>query len=274
MNTNNSNKLIKTVTSFSFLIMLIANGLAIFLPINGVTQAQISDSYPNLFAPAGISFSIWGLIYLLLTFYTIYQNVTLRNVKTQLSNNFYGKIGMYFSISSIAIAAWVFSWHYKLIPLSMFLMIIILICLILINNNTNYYKLTIKEKIFIRLPFSVYFGWITVATIANATTLFVSLGWDRFGLSEASWAIFIISIGLIIGVTTMMRNRDIAYGLVIIWAYAGIWIKHTSESGFSGQYPAVITTVTICIVLLIILEAYVIFNKFTKTSYKKENRAS
>ena len=136
-------------------------------------------------------------------------------------------------------------------------MFIILVCLILIVREINEEEFSLREKIFIRLPFSVYFGWITVATIANATTLLVSLGWDGFGISEPTWTVIIIAVGLAIGIATMLRNRDIAYGLVIIWAYVGILIKHISASGFAGQYPVVITTVIVCIGIFLIGEVYI-----------------
>jgi hypothetical protein len=136
-------------------------------------------------------------------------------------------------------------------------MIVILDCLIFINYLIKNEKLTAREKFFISLPFSVYFGWITVATIANATTLLVSIGWDGFGISEPTWAVIIIIVGMLIGSITMIRNKDLAYGLVLLWAYAGIYIKHTSESGFDGQYPAVIYTVIACMICFVAAEVYV-----------------
>ena len=147
----------------------------------------------------------------------------------------------------------------------MLLMVVILVCLIIINQTINKVNLQFSEKLFIRLPFSIYFGWITVATIANATILLVSLGWDGFGISEPTWTVAIIIIGLIIGIVTMLKNRDITYGLVIIWAYIGILIKHTSPSGFSNQYMQIITTVVVSIILIIIAEIY-LFSKMKKVS--------
>ncbi|MFZ2537391.1 MAG: tryptophan-rich sensory protein [Oscillospiraceae bacterium] len=259
MAANRTNRFLKALTTATFLLMVIVNVLANILPINGVNTGEVSNSYPNLFAPAGLTFSIWGLIYLLLAGYTFYQLGFFQKGKSVLKKDVFEKVGLYFSISSIANAAWIFAWHYHFIPLSMMLMIIILVCLIMIVQVINKEALSLREKIFIRLPFSIYFGWITVATIANATTLLVSLGWNGFGIPEALWTVVMIVVGLGIGVATIFKNRDIAYGLVIIWAYIGILIKHTSASGFAGQYPSVITTVIICIVLLLIVEAYIIF---------------
>lgn len=252
---------VKFFAAATFLLMIVVNILANAIPINGQTTGEVSNSYPNLFAPAGITFAIWGLIYLLLAAFTLYLLGFFQDdsdfVKTDLLN----KIGIVFSISSVANAAWIFSWHYHRIPLSMVLMLVILDCLIFINYLIKNEKLTTREKFFIGLPFSVYFGWITVATIANATTLLVSIGWDGFGISEPTWAVIIIIVGMLIGAVTIIKNKDIAYGLVMLWAYAGIYIKHVSESGFNGQYPAVIYTVIACMICFVIAEIYVLYKK-------------
>jgi hypothetical protein len=137
-------------------------------------------------------------------------------------------------------------------------MLVILFSLIVITNEINKEKLSFKDKIFIKFPFSIYFGWIIVATIANVTTLLVSLYWNGFGLSDQFWAVIIIAIGFVIGGLIMLKYEDIVYGLVIIWAYIGIVIKHTSLNGFAGQYPVIIITALVCIALLIILELYIL----------------
>jgi len=252
---------IKVLTAVLFLIMVSVNALANTLPINGVKTSQVSDFYENLFTPAGFTFGIWGIIFLLLAGYTLYQLGLFQTSRSAFKGDLCNRVGLYFSISSIANTAWIFSWHYHFIALTMLLMIIILVCLIRIVHEINKVELILREKIFIRLPFSVYFGWITVATIANATALLVRLGWDGFGISEPAWTVIIIAVGLVIGITTTLRNRDIAYGLVIIWAYIGILIKHTSASGYASQYNGVITTVIVSIVLLIFVEVYLLIFK-------------
>ena len=256
---------VKIIVAVTFLLMIIVNILANSLPINGQTTGEVADSYPNLFAPAGITFAIWGLIYLLLACFTLYLLGFFRGKLDTIKADMLNKVGLVFSISSIANAAWIFSWHYNKIPLSMLLMIVILICLIVINCIVVNEKLTTREKFFIRLPFSVYFGWITVATIANVTTLLVSLGWNGFGLPEPFWAVVIIIVGMLIGSTTIIRNRDIAYDLVMVWAYVGILIKHISKNGFAGQYPAVIYTVIACVIIFVAIGFYVLF-------FKKKNK--
>jgi hypothetical protein len=266
MKSTKNNIAIKVLTTISFIIMITVNALANILPINHVTTGQVSDSYKNLFAPAGITFVIWGLIYLLLLGYVLYQLGLFQNSKSTVSKKSLKKIGVVFTISSFANATWILAWQYFMIGLSMILMITILICLIVITKEIKKSELSFRDNIFIRLPFSVYFGWITVATIANATALLVSLGWNGFGLSEPTWTVIIIVVGLIIGITTMLKNKDIAYGLVIIWAYIGILIKHVSSTGFNGKYPSVIATVIISIILLLISQIFLIISKTKKLS--------
>lgn len=250
--------LVKIVVALTYLAMVAVNAMATALPINGITTGDVSDSFPNLFAPAGITFSIWGLIYLLLAAYTLYQFGLFQQDKGAARKALFTRIGILFSISSIANAIWIFAWHYYSIGLSLFLMLIILALLIMINLQLNSENLKQREKLFIRLPFAVYFGWITVATIANATSLLVFSGWDAFGISEQIWAALIIVVGLIIGAVTTIKLKSYAYGLVIIWAYLGIWIKHTSATGFDSQYSLVITTVVVSIILMIAAEGFLL----------------
>ncbi len=161
-------------------------------------------------------------------------------------------VGLLFSLSSLANTLWILSWHYDFIGISMILMIAILVSLILINLNLANENLTKIEKLLVRLPFAIYFGWITVATIANATTLLVSLGWNGFGISEVMWTIIILLVGALIGNITLTKTKSIAYGAVFLWAYTGILIKHISEAGFSGQYLSIIIIVIACLVVFAI----------------------
>ncbi len=260
---------IKIFVIITYILMIAVNGLANALPINGMNTGNVSDAYPNLFAPAGITFSIWGVIYILLAIYTLYQVGLFPDKAKEINSKLINKVGIMFSLSSLANAAWIFAWHYQRMLLSLLLMAVILLSLITINMMIDKENLSSKEKLFIRLPFSVYFGWITIATIANATTLLVSVGWSGFGLAESSWTIILLMTGVVIGGATAIKLGDIAYGVVLIWAYSGIWIKHVSESGFSGQYPAVITAVMICIAVFIAMVIYLFYTKSIKLQRHK-----
>jgi hypothetical protein len=126
----------------------------------------------------------------------------------------------------------------------------ILVSLIAINFRLRKAVLTKKEILFVRTPFAVYFGWITVATIANFTTFFVSTNWNQFGLTEVFWTVMMIIIGALVGFVSMLFYRSFSYGFVIIWAYLGIAIKHLSVDFFDGNYPQVLIAVAVSITLI------------------------
>ena len=261
MQTSTYGPVFKVVTVLAFLIMVTINAVGNILLLNGMSTGMVADAYPNLFAPAGLTFSIWGIIYLLLACYTLYQ-LGLFQKKSEASDPKLMKtISIYFIISSLANAGWIFAWHYQRIAISMLLMVVILICLILVNKQIQKSQLFKREEFFLKLPFSIYFGWITVATIANATVLLVSIGWDGFGISAAVWASIIITMGMLIGGARLLKDKDIAYGIVLIWADLGILIKHVGESGFDGRYPSVIAVVIACIVLFIAAEVYILVSR-------------
>ena len=252
--------LLKVLNTVAFLIMVTVNALANILPINGVTTGEVSDSYKNLFAPAGITFSIWGLIYLLLALFIVYQLGLLKRFSTP-QDNVIKEISMPFIISSLANAAWIFAWHYNQIWITLILMLVILVSLGIVFVRLHKADLSGFEKVFIRLAFSVYFGWITIATIANVTTFLVSVGWNGRAISEPVWTVIILIVGILIGMVTAIKYKDIAYGLVILWAYIGILIKHLSKTGFDGEYPIVITIVVICSVIALLCIGYIAFKK-------------
>ncbi|ALB46569.1 hypothetical protein [Clostridium beijerinckii] len=254
---------ISIFTTVLFFIMISTNVLANILPINGVTTSNVSDSYKNLFAPAGLTFIIWGAIYFLLAGYISYQLGFFKEEKTMINEAVFEKVRIYFCISSIANAMWIISWHYNIIILSMILMIVILVSLVLIIKTVKKEELSLREKLFLKLPFSIYYGWITIATIANAVVLMVSLGLRNIGMSEIYTSIIIV-LGVFLGIRIMLKNKDIAYGLVIIWAYIGILIKHTAQDGFGGQYHLIINSLIISLVLLTLIEVYLILKRLTK----------
>lgn len=245
-----------------FVGMITINALANILPIGGVTTGGISDAYPNLFAPTALTFSIWGLIYLLLGIYTVYQISLSRKNKEK--DKLCGKIAPYFAVSSIANILWILSWHYKLMGISVVLIAVILVCLIKIADILRGEKFSTVENLLIKAPFSIYFGWITVATIANITTFLVSISWNGFGISNDIWTVIALLVGTAIGVWRMLKDKDFIYGLVLIWAYIGIYIKHTSASGFAGEYYSVIVAVISCIAVFLLAELFMLYRSKEK----------
>lgn len=243
--------MIKVFAGVTYVAMIVMNFLANSLPINNRSTGDISEAYPNLFAPAGLTFSIWGLIYLLLAGYVFYQFISPGKDNDQKKEGLLKKINILFIFTSLANISWIFAWHYDFIGLSVIIMAGLLFLLIKIADILRLEQMTAREKFFILTPFSIYFGWITIAAIANITVFLVSLGWTGFGLADFIWTSVILLVGALIGILRMNQDKNIAYSLVLIWAYLGILFKHLSVSGFDRQYPNVIFTVIICLIFFI-----------------------
>lgn len=248
---------IKILVTLTYLVMIAANGAANALPLNGKRTGEVSEAYSNLFTPAGVTFSIWGVIYLLLGAHVLYQLGMFRDrPDTAEDTALLNRVGLLFSLSSLTNTAWIFAWHYDLIPLSAVLLVVILVLLASIVTTVRKSNPTGRQRWFIGVPFSVYFGWSTVAVVANITVLLVYWNWDGFGIADPTWAVAIILVAMGIGTWVMMRNRDIAYGLVLIWAYLGILIRQTSDLG--GQHPMIVAAVVASLLVFVVAEALIV----------------
>jgi len=238
----------------AFLATVVVNALSALLPINGLDPGEISDLYPNLFVPSGLTFSIWSLIYILLLIFVVYGLVSsFRSSSGQAG--FMGKMGILFFLSSLFNIGWIFFWHYRLVWASLLMMAALFITLLLI-----YLRLGIgrsqagaKERGLVHIPFSVYLGWITIATIANVTAFLVDTGWDRFGLSEQFWAVLVIAVGIAIGLSVLFSRNDIYYSLVVDWAILGILLKRLADTSTEAQAVAVTAIAGLSVITLGIL---------------------
>ena len=248
---------IKILVAVTYLVMIVMNGVANALPLNGRGTGEISNAYPSLFTPAGITFSIWGVIYLMLGAHVLYQLGLFRDrPDTAADTALLNRVGLLFALSSLTNTAWIFAWHYDLIPLAAVLLVVILVLLALIVTTVRRANPSKRQRWFIGVPFSVYFGWTTVAVVANMTVLLVYWRWDGFGIADSTWAVVIILVAMGIGTLTMIRNRDVAYGLVLIWAFVGILIRQTSE--LAGQYPMIIAATVASLVVYLISEGWIL----------------
>ncbi len=234
----------------AFVSVVVVNFLANLLPINNLTTGELSDNYPNLFVPAGLTFSIWGVIYLLLLVFVIYQAQDLFSKKKK-ELAFLYKIHLLFIGSCVINILWVFFWHYEYVILSLMTIVVLFIVLLMIYLRLDIGKasVNVKERLAVHVPFSVYLGWITVATIANVTAALVCSGWTGGPLSEEIWTILVIVVGLLITGGVLFTRRDIAYGLVIVWAYLGIVIKQ--QDPFLGN-TTVSNTALISLIIIAI----------------------
>ncbi|MGE5123950.1 MAG: hypothetical protein ACM3H7_05490 [Acidobacteriaceae bacterium] len=229
---------------------IVVNVLANALPINGLNTGEISDRFNVYFVPAGYVFSIWGVIYIGLIAYAIYQALPAQRANPRLRAT-----GWWISLGGMANIAWIFLWHYEQFPWTLPAMLVLLGTLMItyLRLGTGRGAVSSGEKWMVRLPFSIYLGWITVATIANVTSLLDYLKWDGFGLSPETWMGIVLAAVLVIAAVMNFTRRDLAYALVILWALAGISFKHANVPAV-----AIPTWITFGLVLLTLLIALVV----------------
>jgi benzodiazapine receptor len=243
--------LLQSLNIAAFALTLAVNGLANSVALNGRTTAEVSDLYPTLVTPAGYVFSIWGAIYTLLLVFVVFQALP-----SQREQPFLRKISAFFISSSILNVSWLLLWHYDQIVLSVVLMFALLATLIAIYLRLNIGKATVSwtEKACVHLPFGVYLGWIAVASIANVAAALVSVQWDGFGLASDLWSVLVIAVALIIALAVIATRRDVAYGLVLIWALVGIAVKQSAYQNVALAAEA--SAVIIAIALVAVTIAY------------------
>lgn len=228
------------------LATIAVNGLATGLPLNGQSTGQISDRFPSLFTPAGYVFSIWGVIYLGLLAYMVYQALPSQRTNPRLRS-----IGWPYVISGVANSVWIFLWHYNQFALSLVVMIVLLVSLIVIYQRLAPSRSSVSagERWTTHIPFSVYLGWITVATVANAATVLLDMQWDGLFLSPMAWALAMISIATLIGLYFAMIQRDVAYVAVLVWAFIGIAVRQNATPPV--LYGAVIAAIVLAVAAVV-----------------------
>ncbi|MFN0036775.1 MAG: hypothetical protein ACKVUS_17055 [Saprospiraceae bacterium] len=237
-----------------FLSVLAVNSLANALPLNGKTTGELSDQYPNLFTPAGLTFSIWGVIYAWLAVFVGFQIVALfRPSVAARVEPIVDKIGWFFLLTCIFNVSWMFAWHWEQVTLSVLIMAGFLITLLQMNRaiGTGHFKANSWEKWLAHFPFGIYQGWITVATIANVTTLLVNNGWRGGGFGEAMWAIAMVAVGAAAAIFILFRQNNIGHGLAVAWALLGIYLKRNDAGGVGSETVAVAALVAMVAVLAV-----------------------
>jgi benzodiazapine receptor len=249
-------KILKPANIVFYVLTIIVNSLAGGTTlIGGKLTAAVSDANPTLVTPAGYVFSIWSIIYILLGAFVIYQALPSRS-----SRGFTEKIGWLFVLSSIINIVWLFLWQFEYLTVSVVFMFLLLASLIAIyvRLGIGKTKVGLDDRLAVHLPFSVYLGWITVATIANVAAALVWLNWDGAGISAEIWAILVVVVALVITALMLFTRKDIAYSLVIIWALVGIAVKQ------SGNQTIVLVAEVSAVIVAIMLIATIIIAKVRK----------
>ncbi|WP_420318118.1 tryptophan-rich sensory protein [Ekhidna sp.] len=235
----------RVIPVFSLSVVLLVNFLANYLPIGGRTTGEVSEAYPTLFTPAGFTFSIWGVIYVFLIAYVIYQYLPRnREDKT------YDRINRHFVVNCTANTLWIFAWHYELITLALILMGVILGSLIGIYRHVLPGKIGgFRNKLFVRVPFSLYFGWITVATLANISIEQSVIGMDNWIMTKTVWVFVELALAGAIATVMVIRYRDPIFGGVVAWAAYGITEKQADTPEVAGAAAVVMILVLVILII-------------------------
>lgn len=238
----------------AFALLIYFNVLSNALPINGQTMPEISAKYPSLFTPAGFTFSIWGVIYLFLLIFVVYQALPSQRGDVRIA-----AISTLFKVNCVANASWIVVWHYDLLVVSLLLMFVILTTLILIYHSLLAAVADdgVVQRVAVDLPFSLYTGWITVATIANISVLQTNFGWDDVGLSAVQWTLFKLAVAGTIGATVVLKARDPVFAVVIAWAAYGISVMQSATPAVSGAAMTVS-------LLALLLATFEVFSRFRR----------
>lgn len=242
----------------AFIIMIAVNALANILPINGLNTGEVSAFYPNYFVPAGFTFSIWGIIYLLLAVYLFASTQLLLK-----KNNDATKEKMSIQVAKIFIgtcilnASWIFAWHYLQVLASVFIMLLFLFTLTImyIKQQQATVSFTPFQQFAIHIPFVVYLAWICVATIANITALLVSIGFNGIGVEPTTWSICMIIVATLLAIYFGIKEKQWAFCAIISWALYGILQGQKSSSYAIGL------SATICMVVVLIATVIATYDK-------------
>lgn len=213
---------LKAGNIITYVIMVVVNILANALPLFGRATGEISDAQPNLFVPAGYVFAIWGLIYLALGAFVIWQALP-----AQKDDPVIEKIGIFFILGNLFNTAWVFAWHSLMFPLTEVFMLGLLVSLAVIYARLKLSgdRYTDVKRWTVWTPFAIYLGWISVATIANTAITLLALGWDGFGIAPEVWTMVMLTIASLLASYITIVRKELPYTLVIIWALIGIALK-------------------------------------------------
>jgi hypothetical protein len=235
----------------TFIAILAAFGMNIWAnvdPPNGLTIGAISQNiFKNvLITPASYAFAIWGLIYLGLIAFAVYQALPAQKSDALLS-----KIGYKLAIASVAQIIWVICFLDRQYGASMMAMICILCPLM-----AAYWSLPFKTPIsrwqrwLIKFPISIYLAWISVATIVNGAIALEASDWSGWGISPILWTVIMLLTAGLITHFVVLPRLDFVYAGVFVWAAMAIAIKNSEIILISG------TAIGLSISLLVLLLSF------------------
>ena len=247
------------INGLFFVVTLAVNTLGAIGVINGLSQKQISDMYVTLITPSPATFSIWSVIYTLLLISVI---VMIARKNDTYYDNAVDQITNLFRISCVLNIAWIVSFSYLLVELSLLFILGFVITLALICQKLL--KIQDKKHWLLPLTFGLYTGWLVIATVVNTAAALVKLKWNGFGLANDVWGIIILLIAVFLVIFVLTKNRNAAFALPVAWAYFGIYQFLKAPEGFKGEFGLLQTVALAGMAVLIVVAAIQLYrNRFS-----------
>lgn len=224
-------RITRTLAIFNAIALLIHIGFSYLSQsrvLSNNNVGEVSGQYESLFTPAGFTFGIWGIIYISLTAFTIFHiAMAYRHPVNHLPNRQIRRVGVFFILNNLSAAAWLWCWTNERIGWSVILIVAQLLTLVIINVRLSIYDpyKPISSRVFTQFPLSIYFGWLTIATIANLASYLVAIDWNPGTIGAGNWTRILIAAAVLIGSLVIFTRRNVFYGLVLVWALYGIIMK-------------------------------------------------
>ena len=237
-------KTLHIIATLAFVAMIVVNALANILPINGLNTKEVSDLYPSLFTPAGITFSIWSVIYISLLSFLVVSWM-------RMDDPFIKELLPWFTVSCILNMCWILAWHYLQPAMSVAIMMTLLVVLIRIFVKLDRQAFDrVTDRIFLLLPFTLYLAWICVATIANVSALLVAIEWNGAFLNDEGWTVVMMIVAALLAVKITIDYRTPFFSIVVMWALLGIHLRWRGREHISIFYVSLMLITALVLVVL------------------------
>jgi len=251
----------------ALVVTLIVNALGAIGLINGLSQKEISDRYVTLITPSPSTFGIWSVIYSLLIISAIFLIIKSNDLYFRQTMD---RITVLFRISCLLNIAWIISFSFVLVELSVLFIFALVVTLSLICGKLL--KTQDRKRLLLPLTFGLYTGWLFIATVVNIAAALVKQNWNGFGIADNVWAIIVLIVAVLLVVLVQLKNKNAAFPLPIAWAYFGIYQFLKAPEGFSGEYRLLQLTALLGMVVLIGAAAIQLYrNRFSLLPVSTDN---
>lgn len=236
--------LLQSATLISILAAIVINAISNVFPLRGLNIGAIANQILGgvLITPANYAFAIWGVIYLGLVSFGIYQVLPAQRHNPRLL-----KLRAPIIWASVFQIVWVY-----LFQLQQFWWSVVFMLGILLNLIAAYWwsrfqntRISREDKWLAQIPIRIYLGWISVATIVNVASALYASQWNGFGIAPSVWTVLMLLIAAAITCAIILQYRDVAFTGVIVWAFLAVAVRQSAQ-------PAIAITALGCAIGLLV----------------------